>query len=46
VCENGDDPSAHNGSWREDKISVLATAAIASFGSDSEPESPDCSRNR
>jgi len=42
----GDGPGAHDGSWREDKISVLATAAIASFDSDPEPELPDCFRNR
>jgi hypothetical protein len=42
----GDGPGAHNSSWREDKISVLATAAITSFDSDPEPDLPDCFRNR
>jgi hypothetical protein len=42
----GNGSGAHDGSWREDKIAVLATAAIGSFDSDPEPELPDCFRNR
>jgi hypothetical protein len=42
----GDGPNAHASSWHEDKISVLATAAITSFDSDPEPDLPDCFRNR
>jgi hypothetical protein len=46
IRSEGDGPGAHNSSWREDKISVLATAAITSFDSDPEPDLPDCFRNR
>jgi hypothetical protein len=42
----GDGPGAHDSSWREDKISVLATAAITGFDSDPEPDLPECFRNR
>jgi hypothetical protein len=34
----GDGPGAHDASWREDKISRLATAAITVFDADPEPE--------
>jgi hypothetical protein len=46
IRSEGDGPGAHDSSWREDKISVLATAAITSFNSDPEPDLPDCFRNR
>jgi hypothetical protein len=46
IRSEGDGPGAHSSSWREDKISVLATAAITSFDSDPEPDLPDCFRNR
>jgi hypothetical protein len=46
IRSEGDGPGAHDSSWREDKISVLATAAITSFDSDPEPDLPDCFRNR
>ena len=42
----GDGPGAHDSSWREDKIAVLATAAIHGFDCDPEPDLPDCFRNR
>lgn len=42
----GDGPGAHDSSWREDKISVVATAAITGFDSDPEPDLPDCFRDR
>jgi hypothetical protein len=38
----GDGPGSHDPSWREDKISLLATAAITVSDSDPEPELPDC----
>jgi hypothetical protein len=43
---DGDGPGAHDSSWREDKISVPATAAITSSDSDPEPDLPDCFLNR
>ena len=46
IRSEGDGSGAHDGSWREDKISVLATAATARFDSDPEPELPDYFRNR
>ena len=46
IRSEGDGPGAYDSSWREDKISVLATAAITSFDSDPEPDLPDCFRNR
>ena len=42
----GDGPGAHDSSWREDKIAVLATAAIHGFDCDPEPDLPDCFRIR
>jgi hypothetical protein len=39
-------PGAHRANWREDKIAVLATAAITAFESDPKPDLPDCFRNR
>jgi hypothetical protein len=42
----GEGPGAYGASWREDKISVLATAAITELDSDPEPELPECFRNR
>ena len=46
IRSEGDGPGAHDSSWREDKISMLATAAITSFDSDPEPDLPDCFRDR
>jgi hypothetical protein len=39
-------PGAHDGAWREDKISVLATAAVTVSDSDPEPDLPTCFRDR
>jgi hypothetical protein len=42
----GDGPGSHDPSWREDKIALLATAAINVSDSDPEPDLPDCFRNQ
>jgi hypothetical protein len=42
----GDGPGAHDSKWREDKIAVLATAAITVSDSDPQPDLPDCFRDR
>lgn len=42
----GDGPGAHEPTWREDKIAILATMANAVSDSDPEPELPDCYRDR
>lgn len=42
----GDGPGAHDGSWREDKISILATATITVSDADPEPDLPACFRDR
>jgi hypothetical protein len=42
----GEGPGAHDSSWREDKVSVLATAAIKASDSDPEPDLPECFRNQ
>jgi hypothetical protein len=42
----GDGPGAHDASWREDKIAMLATAAITVFDADPEPELPACFRDQ
>jgi hypothetical protein len=42
----GDGPGAHDGSWREDKIAMLATAAITNSPSDPEPDLPACFRDQ
>jgi hypothetical protein len=42
----GEGTGAHDSSWREDKIAVLATAAINTFDLDPEPDLPKCFRNR
>lgn len=42
----GDGPGAHDASWREDKIAVLATAAITVSDADPEPDLPACFRDR
>jgi hypothetical protein len=42
----GDGPGAHDAAWREDKIAMLATAAITAFDADPEPELPACFRDR
>jgi hypothetical protein len=46
IREQGDGPGAHNGSWREDKIAVLATAAVTVSDADPEPDLPACFRDR
>ncbi len=46
VRSQGEGPGAHNASWREDKIAMLATAAITPSDSDPEPELPACYRDR
>lgn len=46
IRDEGVGPGAHNGSWREDKIAVLATAAISVSDSDPEPDLPACFRNQ
>jgi hypothetical protein len=46
IRDDGDGPGAHNSSWREDKISVLATAASTGFDTDPEPKLLDCFRNQ
>ena len=42
----GDGPGAHDAAWSEDKIAILATAAITASDSDPEPDLPDCYRDR
>jgi hypothetical protein len=42
----GNGPGAHDASWCEDKIAMLATAAISPSDSDPEPDLPDCYRDR
>jgi hypothetical protein len=42
----GDGPGAHDASWREDKVAMLATAAVTVSDSDPEPDLPDCFRDR
>jgi len=42
----GGGPGAHDASWREDKIAMLATAAISPSDSDPEPDLPECYRSR
>jgi hypothetical protein len=42
----GEGPGAHDASWREDKIAILATAAITVSAADPEPELPPCFRDR
>ena len=46
IRDEGDGPGAHNGSWREDKVAVLATAAVTTSESDPEPDLPVCFRDR
>jgi hypothetical protein len=46
VRGEGDGPGAHQPSWREDKVSLLATAALATFDSDPEPDLPECFRDQ
>jgi hypothetical protein len=46
IRDEGDGPGAHNGSGREDKIAVLATAAIVVCNSDLEPDLPACFRDQ
>jgi hypothetical protein len=43
---DGDGPGAHDASWREDKIAMLATAAITVSDTDPEPELPACFREQ
>jgi hypothetical protein len=42
----GDGPGAHEASWREDKIAILATMTHVVSACDPEPELPDCFRDR
>ena len=42
----GDGPGAHDAAWREDKVSMLATAAVQTFTSDPEPDLPEGFRDR
>jgi hypothetical protein len=42
----GEGPGAHEASWREDKIAVLATMTQVVSTSDPEPELPECFRDR
>ncbi len=42
----GEGPGAHEASWREDKIAILATMTHVVSTSDPEPELPDCFRDR
>ena len=42
----GEGPGAHDASWREDKIAVLATMTHVVSTSDPEPELPACFRDR
>jgi hypothetical protein len=46
IRDEGDGPGAHNGSWREDKITVLATVAVATSELDREPDLPACFRDQ
>jgi hypothetical protein len=46
IRKEGDGPGAHDASWREDKIAMLATAAITVSDIDPEPELPACFRDR
>lgn len=39
-------PGAHHSSWREDKVSLLATAARKTYDADPEPELPACFRDQ
>ncbi len=42
----GEGPGAHDASWREDKIAILATMANVVSECDPEPELPACYRDR
>ena len=42
----GDGPGAHDASWREDKVALLATAARTTFDTDPEPDLPACFRDQ
>jgi hypothetical protein len=42
----GEGPGAHEAAWREDKIAMLATAAITVSAADPGPELPACFRDR
>lgn len=42
----GDGPGAHEASWREDKIAILATMTHVISTCDPEPELPGCFRDR
>jgi hypothetical protein len=46
IRQEGDGPGAHDASWREDKIAMLATAALTVSDADPEPELPACFRDR
>jgi len=42
----GDGPGAPDAAWREDKVSMVATAAVKTFTSDPEPDLPEGFRDR
>ena len=42
----GEGPGAHEASWREDKIAILATMANVASDCDPDPELPACFRDR
>jgi hypothetical protein len=42
----GEGPGAHDAAWREDKVSMLATAAVQTFTSDPESDLPEGFRDR
>lgn len=46
VRVQGEGPGAHEASWREDKIAILATMANVVSDRDPEPELPECFRDR
>jgi hypothetical protein len=46
VRSEGNGPGAHCSSWHEDKLSLLATAAITAFDGDPEPELPKSFRDQ
>lgn len=46
IRDEGDGPGAHNASWREDKIALLATVVQRTFEADPDPELPACFRDQ
>ncbi|MBV8576280.1 MAG: hypothetical protein JOZ58_14745, partial [Acetobacteraceae bacterium] len=45
IREAGEGPGAHQAAWREDKVALLATAALTTVDADPEPELPACFRD-